>query len=397
VNRLLVVALFFGGFVANMNLVATGTYLSPMARDLDLAVALTGQAQTAALVIGAVVGLLVGPMSDYYGIRRMLIIGAGSMAVCGFATAAAVDFWTLAVGRIPGGVAFGMIMGLGASVASTQLPPEERRSALGWMVSGSALAVILGAPMLAMLGELISWRLGFVLVGTLGIALVPCYLRAVAADPPRPDTPFRPTNAMGDYREILSDPRMAFLQTATVVWAISWTGVNTYFGAFAIDSVGISLQEFGYLFMLGGIVFLIGSRSAPFFCRFWPPRLVMIPISGLLCLASVLYFTLPTGMLQLALIMTLIGFAGGNGLPLMMILISEVINTRPGSVMMLRQFCFGIGSALGAVFGGVFLALGGYPIVGIGLGVFALITALMIILVQSLPVSEAPGPAGTAD
>jgi MFS transporter, DHA1 family, inner membrane transport protein len=397
VNRLLVVALFFGGFVANMNLVATGTYLSPMARDLDLPVSLTGQAQTAALVIGAIVGLLVGPMSDHYGIRRMLILGAVSMAICGFATAVATDFWTLALGRIPGGVAFGMIMGLGASVASTQLPQEERRSALGWMVSGAALAVILGAPMLAMLGELFSWRLGFVLVGSLGIALVPGYLRAVSVDPPRPDTPFRPVDAILGYREILSDSRMALLQAATVIWAISWTGVNTYFGAFAIDSVGISLQEFGFLFMWGGIVFMIGSRSAPFFCRFWTPRWVMTPIAGLLCLASVLYFTLPTGFLELAVIMTLIGFAGGNGLPLIMILVAEVMNTRLGSVMMLRQFCYGIGSAFGAVFGGLFLSVGGYPFVGIGLGVFALMTVLMVILVSSVPVSEAQESAAPAD
>lgn len=396
-NRLLVVALFFGGFVANMNLVVTATYLSPIARDLDLAVALTGQAQTAALIFGAIVGLLVGPLSDQYGTRRMLIAGAVSMAVCGFVTALAVDFWTLTLGRIPGGVAFGMIMGLGASVASTHLPQQERRSALGWMVSGSALAVIAGAPILAIMGEQYSWRVGFMVVGGLGIALILFYLRAIAVDPPRPDAQFRPMNAIRGYQEILSDPRMAILQVATITWGIGWAGVNTYFGAFAIDSVGVSLQEWGYLLMLGGIVFLVGSRSAPFFCRFWSPRGVMAPIACLLALAATLYFALPTGMLELALVISLIGFAGGNGLPLMTILISEVVNTSPGSVMMLRQFNFGIGSALGAVFGGLFLSIGGYVIVGIGLGAFALITALMVTLVSSLPLSETLEPAIPAD
>ena len=391
-SRLLIAALFFGGFVANMNNVALVPYLSPIASDIESSVPLVGQAQMAGLIIGAVMGLSVGPLSDHYGLRRVLIFSGISMALCGFGTALAFDYWVLVLARIPGGLAFGMIMGLGASIATRQLPEAQRRSALGWMVSGAAIAVIVGAPALAFIGDHLSWRVGFAVVGTLGLLLIPSYILAIPADSPANDDSLDLRGFFSGYQQILADRRMFGLQSATVAWGASWTGLNTYLGAFAVDSVGVSLAEFGYLFMVGGIFFLFGSQSAPYLCRFWAPRLIMLPVAGLLFVSAVLYFTVPTGVAHLALIFAPLGFAGGAGLPLMAILVSDATRVRPGSVMMLRQFCYGFGSGAGAAFGGVFLSIGGYAALAFGLGFFALLSFLVVIMSTRAVVMEQHQP-----
>ena len=376
-----------------MNNVAIVPYLSPIASDIESSVPLVGQAQMAGLIIGAVVGLFVGPLSDHYGLRRVLIFGGATMALCGFGTALAFDYWILLLARIPGGLAFGMIMGLGASIATNHLPEMQRRSALGWMVSGSAIAVIIGAPVLAFIGDQLSWRIGFAIVGAFGILLIPAYILALPPDLPADSGTLDLRKFFSGYREILSDRRMFGLQSATIIWGASWTGLNTYLGAFAVDSVGVSLGDFGYLFMVGGIFFLFGSQSAPYLCRFWTPRWVMLPVAGLLFVSCVLYFTVPTGFLHIALIFAPLGFAGGAGLPLMAILVSDATKVRPGSVMMLRQFCYGFGSGAGAALGGLFLSISGYTLLAFGLGTFALLSFLVVILSSRAVMSDQPEPA----
>ena len=118
----------------------------------------------------------------------------------------------------------------------------------------------------------------------------------------------------------------------------------------------------------------------------------MLPVAGLLFFSCVLYFTVPIELVHLALIFAPLGFAGGAGLPLMAILVSDATRFRPGSVMMLRQFCYGFGSGAGAALGGLFLGVSGYSALAFGLGFFALLSFLVVILSTRAVVSEQPQP-----
>ncbi len=396
-TRLIVITLFFGAFVANMNAFALGPFLALIADDIDSTAPIVGQAVTAALIAGAVFGLVLGPMGDHYGLRRLLFCAALLAAASGVGTSLVFDFWSLVLTRIPGGIAAGMILGLGISIINTRIPEEERRSAIAWVASAGALAAIFGVPLLALIGDQLSWRAGFWLIGFLALVLSIAYLRLVTPDPPVPDEQFQLSGIFGTYREILKDTRMTGLQIGNLLWSLVWIGTLTYFGAYLIQEMGVAVSTVGYLYMLGGACFFLGTRAAVRLGEVWSLKSVMIPTGFILGMAVMFIYSVSTTMAAVAIAVALLAAAGGIGLPAITILISETATGAHGTVMMLRQFTWGIGSALGAASGGVLLALGGYTALGAGFAVSALL-AVSSVLIALRPVTDnRPHPAASQD
>jgi predicted MFS family arabinose efflux permease len=393
--RLLIAVMFLGSFIAYTNLLALGPILVPIAEDIDSTVPLVGQAATISLILGAVIGLLLGPVSDHYGLRRALAVGAVLTALSGFGTALAFDYWSMLLTRIPAGIAGGMLLGLGISIISTRFPQEQRRSAITWVAGAAALAGIAGAPLLAILADITSWRAGFGLIGLFGAGLAVAYLRVVTPDPPIPNEPLRAFDVLGTYREILADVRMARLQVGNLFWSLVWIGAVTYLGAYLVEVVDVSLSTVGYLFMWGGFWFFVGNRSATSLARRWSPQLLMIPIGVLMSLSVAVFFAVSVGIVEQVLLLGLFGFAGGVGLPLILILIAEASTSAPGSVMMLRQFTWGIGAGFGAGVGGLMITVGGYPALGLGLAGFSILVPALVSFRTGI--EPAPTPASTAN
>jgi MFS transporter, DHA1 family, inner membrane transport protein len=387
--RLIVATLFFGAFVANMNNFALGPFLAPIAADIGSTVPRIGQAATAAMIIGAIVGLILGPLSDQYGLRRLVLIGTLLMAASGVGTALAFDYWSLVLTRIPAGIAAGLIFGLGISLVTTRLPESERRSAIAWVAGAGALAAIFGVPLMAFLGELSSWRVGFWLIGLIGVLMTLLYLRTIAPDPPVSSEPFRPLRVFSVYRAVLSSNVLTLLLIGNLFWALGWIGFVTYVGAYTMDAVGASLNGVGLIYSAGGVFFFAGNRSATYLLRFTALRTLMNGCAILLAAGLVLVFTFaPTWALLITLV-SATAFVGGIGLPTITILIAESTSAAPGTVMMLRQFTWGAGSGLGAATGGVAIAIGGYVAVGAVFALCALLAALPI----WLPIRKSSQPA----
>jgi predicted MFS family arabinose efflux permease len=396
-TRVVVLTLFFGAFVASMNAFALGPFLALIANDIDSTTPMVGQAVTAALIAGAVFGLVLGPMGDHYGLRRLLVCAALLAAVSGVGTALVFNYWSLLLTRIPGGIAAGLLLGLGISVINTRIPEEERRRAIAWVASAGALAAIFGVPLLALIAEQISWRAGFWLVGFFGFVLSLAYVRLVSPDPPVPDEPFQLSGIFKTYRAILENARMSWLQLGNLLWSLVWIGTLTYFGAYLMQEMGAPVSTVGYLFMLGGVCFFLGNRSAVWLAQVWSPQSVIILAGLILGMTVVSIFSVSTNMMAVAIAVALMSGAGGIGLPVITILISETATGAHGAVMMLRQFTWGMGSALGAAGGGLLLALGGFGALGVGFASIALLAISSILLaLYSAPFRE-PQPAVSQD
>jgi MFS transporter, DHA1 family, inner membrane transport protein len=396
-TRGVVLTLFFGAFVANMNGFALGPFLTIVADDIDSTAPLVGQAVTVALVAGAVFGLVLGPMGDHYGLRRLLVGAALLVAVSGVGTALVFNYWSLVLTRIPGGIAAGLILGLGISVINTRLPEEQRRSAIAWVASAGAMAAIFGVPILALIAEHVSWRAGFWLVGLLGLALPLTYFRLVSPDPPVPKEPFRISGVLGTYRGILEDARMTGLQLGNLLWFLTWMGALTYLGAYLMQELGASIGAVGYVFMLGGACFFLGNRSAVWLTNVWSPQSVIILVGLILGMTVVFVFSLSTSMAVAVIAAAMMCAASGIGIPVITILISETATGRHGTVMMLRQFTLGMGSALGAAFGGLLLMLGGFGLLGMGFASIVLLAVFsMLLALRPVHVSK-PQPVGSQD
>jgi predicted MFS family arabinose efflux permease len=392
-TRLFVLVLFFGAFVANMNGLALTPFLAVVADDIGSSVSLVGQAMTVSLVGGALIGLIVGPLGDYYGLRRMVLLGALLTALSGTGTALANDYWVLLLSRLPGGLAAGMLLGLGAGLAASRLADDARRSAIAWISGAGAFSAILGVPLLALLADLTSWRAGFWVLALLGLAIAVAYWRAVSPDPPVPAEPFQPFSIFRVYREVLRDRLSVSLQVANLFWAIGWMGFIVYVGAYLMNVHGISLQVIGYLYMWGGAWSFAGNRLSRPLLRIGSPAMLFILSGVLMGTFTFAMLALAPNLITVVILMVPVAIGGGIWLPLITILVSEAAQSGQGTAMMLRAFTWAMGAALGAAFGGVLIAWGGYALLGVGLGIFALMASGMAMLSPRLAVAQPVTPA----
>src|SRR5215212_7299884 len=81
------VALCGAAFVAVLSSLAVSPLLPVMAADLDTSVSLLGQVPALMLVLAAVLGLVIGPLADHFGHRRVLLLGTLAIVASGLTTA----------------------------------------------------------------------------------------------------------------------------------------------------------------------------------------------------------------------------------------------------------------------------------------------------------------------
>ena len=95
-------------------------------------------------VMLGVFALIIGPISDRIGRRRILLLGTGAMCITLFLHYYVYDFITLLLARALTGMAGGMLSGVAPSYIGDYFPSEKRGWANGMVMTGIAAGQILG-------------------------------------------------------------------------------------------------------------------------------------------------------------------------------------------------------------------------------------------------------------
>src|SRR5829696_2462596 len=90
--RWLVPSLTLATFVTMTSAFGLGPFLPVIAREFGLPVALLGQVPAGMLLLAAVLGLVIGPLADHFGYRRVLVTGLLTIVASALATGFAPDF-----------------------------------------------------------------------------------------------------------------------------------------------------------------------------------------------------------------------------------------------------------------------------------------------------------------
>ena len=158
---LILFALAMGGFaIGTSEFVAMGL-ISELARDLGVTEPQVGHViSTYALgvVVGAPVLAILGAKLP----RRSLLLGFMAFyAVGNLGSAFAPDYPTLMLSRFIAGLPHGAYFGVAALVAAHVSPPEQRGTAVGRVMLGLSVALLIGNPLATWLGQVVGWRYAF--------------------------------------------------------------------------------------------------------------------------------------------------------------------------------------------------------------------------------------------
>jgi MFS transporter, DHA1 family, inner membrane transport protein len=394
-SKSLVFALALASFTGILAQFALVPLLPEVAADIDVSVPLLAQTVTLTFLAGALLALAIGPLADHYGHRRLMLIGATLLLLSAIGTSLAVDYWTVLLTRLPGGLGGGILTSVSVVLASTRFPVEQRRWAIGWTVSGISMAPIIGVPIITFVGEYLGWRASFIALGLLALVSGLLLRWLVSADTFTPVERFHLKNTLGAYRPILINGLARRLQICNLLRAIGWGAALTYISAYMFDVHGLSLQGVSYLFFLTGCGYFLGTRLGDGrYARFSLHNTFALSTLAMGLMFAAMYL-IHASLWIIITPLTIAVAAGGIGFVSLTIIMAEENTAGPATTMMLRQSGFSLGLAGGAVVGGLALALGGYDLLGICVLAFAITSALSISrpLKAQLPAGLEPPPA----
>ena len=126
-SRLLLVSMAFAIFGVVTSLVMVGPLLVDMSSALNTTVPLVGQLVTIAAATWALTALVVGPFSDTYGRKPVLLVGTCLVAIASIGTGLAPSLPVAAGFRVLAGIGGGMVPPTCIALIG-DIFPEKRRS-----------------------------------------------------------------------------------------------------------------------------------------------------------------------------------------------------------------------------------------------------------------------------
>lgn len=150
--------------------------LASIAEDLEADYALVSMAVGAYLAMTAVVQLIVGPLSDRYGRRPVLMAALMGFTAASVICALAQDVWTFLAFRM---LQSGMIAGYALSLAVVRDTNTEQKAAglIGYISMAMAIAPMLGPMLGGVLDTAFGWRANFWFYSIAGMVLLTlCWL-----------------------------------------------------------------------------------------------------------------------------------------------------------------------------------------------------------------------------
>ena len=287
--------------------------LSNIAEEFQADYALVNLSIAGYLGITAVLQLVVGPLSDRFGRRPVLLASITIFALASLGCALAGDIRVFLLFRtLQGAIISGNA--LSRAVIRDMVPAREAASLMGYVAMAMAVAPMLGPMFGGVLDELFGWRANFVVFFGLGVLVLGlCWLDLGETNPHRSEafaSQFR------IWPELLRSRRF---------WgyALCLTFATGAFFAFLGGAPLVAKAEFGLTpaalgFFMGTITagFMLGNFLSGRYAKRYPLAAMMIAGSALACtgLSAGLVLVL-SGVVHVASLFGATMFVGlGNGL-----------------------------------------------------------------------------------
>ncbi|WP_210254962.1 MFS transporter [Methylocapsa sp. S129] len=226
--------------------------LPSLAGDLTVSVAAAGQLVTVFALTYAVSSPILTALTGNLNRRRLLVLSMISFALANIVAFAAKDYWALMTARVLLAVAAGLYVPNANALAGALVGPERRGAALAIVSGGTTVAVALGVPLGAIIGEKFGWRAMFAGVGVLALIATLGLLAGLARDVGS----HLPAVGLRERLGVIRRPGVAGTLFVTTLWATGAYTVYTYIASFLYATAGI---EGSYL---SAVLFVWGLSAA---------------------------------------------------------------------------------------------------------------------------------------
>ena len=361
-------ALWLMVFTAASQTIIVTPILPLIAAELGVAVGRLGSLVSVYSVVLAAAALVMGPVSDRIGRKRVMAIGSGVLAVVLAGHGLADTYPKLLVARVLAGAGGGMLSGAAVSYVGDAFPYARRGWATGWVMSGVPFGLVIGIPLGRILAAGLGYRAPFVaFAGVMAVAFV---LVVAVVPQPNVERTERPTvsGALRLYAALLRRPGPAMAALLYLVmygglgllivflpaWISDRFSLAVTFGGEPLTLGGLPVDFIALLFLAGGAAsVVVGPRAGALSDRLGRKPLVLASSVCLTVLTALLPFVLAERWMAVVLYVLLMALFSMRMAPLQALLTALVPATERGAFLSLTIAVGQVGTALGASLGGV--------------------------------------------
>jgi DHA1 family inner membrane transport protein len=341
-------ALTLGAFAIGTTEFVPVGLLPEIAHDLHVSIPAAGF-----LVTGYALGVAIGGPAFTLALSRVnrktvlmlmllfFIAGNGIAAV-------ANDYGVLLIARIITAFNHGTFFGVGAVVAEALVPKERSASAIATMFLGLTVALVMGVPFGAYVGQQFGWHAPFAVIALIGVlALVGVWLLVPSIESQRP-------RLMAELHTLGNGPVVLSLLTTLLGFGGVFV-LFTYIAPLLRQVSGFTPSAVAALLVLFGVGTLAGNIAAGRAADRSLGRTLLATIGGLALVLALSSFMWPYKPLAIIATFAIGLFSFATATPLQLLII-RAASRAPNLASSANISAFNIGNALGAALGAIVIA-----------------------------------------
>lgn len=326
--------------------------LPEVAHDVGISIPVAGNMisyYACGVVIGAPVMALI---SSRFSLKSIMLFLAALTVIGNAIFAFSSSYAMLAVGRLVSGFPHGAFFGVGAIILSKIAPPGKVTAAVAGMIGGMTVANLIGVPAGTWLGHQFSWRDTFMALSLFNVAVFLSIIRWV------PTLFDKSTTRLREQFYFLKSPAPWLIFAATLFGNAGVFAWFSYIKPFMINVAGFSEGAIIFIMMLVGLGMVLGNVLSGKISACFSPLRIAAATDGMIAVVLLLMFIFGDRQ-PAALLLAFICCTGLFALaaPLQILLLQ---NARGGEMLGAAggQIAFNLGSAIGALCGGMMLTWG---------------------------------------
>ncbi|MGG2397787.1 MFS transporter [Pseudomonas sp. SH1-B] len=354
---LIQLALALGGFAIGTGEFAIMGLMPNVALDLGVSEPQVGHVISAyalGVVVGAPVLALLGARFPR---RILLLLLMGCFALGNFASALAPTYEPLLIFRFIAGLPHGAYFGVAMLVAASMAPPHKRAKAVSRVLAGLTVAILIGNPLATWLGQFMSWRYAFALVGVIAITTIAMVAIFLPTDPNE-----QRSSPMGELRAFNRAP----IWLALGIGSIGFAGMFCVFSYMAPTLLEVTKVSPGWIPLAMGVFgagCIVGNSAGGWLFD----RLRLRAVAWILAWSTLLLLVFPFATQSLWTVLPAI-FALGTMIALGPALQTHLMDVATGAQTLAaasNHAAFNVANALGPWLGGLAISAGmGWTVTG---------------------------------
>lgn len=230
--------------------------LPDLARDLSVSLVAAGQLVTVFALTYALSSPVLTALTGHIDRRRLLIGSMLVFAAANFVAWSAHNYSSLLGARILLAIAAGLYVPNANALAGALVEPSRRGTAISIVTGGTSVAVALGVPIGALVGDRFGWRVNFAAVGVLALLATVGLLSGLPRDIARR----LPVASLRERLEVARHPHVLLALLSTMLWATGAYAVYTYLASFLAHATGLAGSSISAVLFMWGIAAVIGLR-----------------------------------------------------------------------------------------------------------------------------------------